>query len=437
LFRKYILIVLLFIAVGAGVFTLLVFEKTPVASEHITPGSDDAGRVKDLGNKIRNILNRSHEIETLTVTEADINSVLNFVSRSFPLFRGQAEVRQGVCDIAGSLKVPGKPLGEYMNIRLRLLSSCSGMEIESISLGRIRVPGKPVKMAVRVLLDVILGGGRGKILFEAVKKSEFTQGKGLFVLRDIGDIRKEHIKSRVKKIRDRIKPVGDPEDIRVYYEKLSDLSEIYRGTEKVSLARYLKTVFSLAKERSRENDPRLENRAAIMALAVFCGSPRFEHFTGKVKTGKYELKEPFTRNIVLEKRRDLSLHFVVSAGIEILSRSNFGITAGEFKELLDLLKGGSGFSFSDLAADRAGSRFAAEATGSVPGAEMVQEVLSGTYNESYFFPPAADLPEGITQRDFEAVYGGIDNEKYLELESVIDGRIDRVYFFMREKQTDN
>jgi hypothetical protein len=61
-----------------------------------------------------------------------------------------------------------------------------------------------------------------------------------------------------------------------------------------------------------------------------------------------------TRHIMLGGRQDLRLHFIVSLGIKVIADSGISFAAGEFKELLDALSGGSGFSFADLAADRAG-----------------------------------------------------------------------------------
>ena len=53
----------------------------------------------------------------------------------------------------------------------------------------------------------------------------------------------------------------------------------------------------------------------------------------------------------------------MSAGIKLIADSGISFAAGEFKELLDALSGGSGFSFADLAADRAGTHFAKMAVG--------------------------------------------------------------------------
>ena len=56
----------------------------------------------------------------------------------------------------------------------------------------------------------------------------------------------------------------------------------------------------------------------------------------------------------LSGRGDLSLHFLYSVILEQVGKENIGLSIGELKELLDSNEGGSGFSFADLAADKAG-----------------------------------------------------------------------------------
>ncbi|MFT5488570.1 MAG: hypothetical protein ACI9MU_003497, partial [Alphaproteobacteria bacterium] len=96
---------------------------------------------------------------------------------------------------------------------------------------------------------------------------------------------------------------------------------------------------------------------------------------------------------------------------------------GEAKEVQDATNKVSGFSFTDLAADRAGVRFAEVATGSVDGARRMQEFLSRPVSEKQFFPQIRDLPEGLTAAQFKAQYGERDSAKYKGMVAEIDRRI--------------
>ena len=127
--------------------------------------------------------------------------------------------------------------------------------------------------------------------------------------------------------------------------------------------------------------------------------------------------------VTLANRWDLMAHFVYSAGIAVATQQRIGIAAGEIKELLDS-GGRSGFSFADLAADRAGVRFVAAAMSSELAARQFQQSIVENPGEAAFFPDITGLQEGLSDAEFRQRYGDIQSERYrLEL-ARIDQRID-------------
>ncbi|MBN7827827.1 hypothetical protein J0A66_21590, partial [Bowmanella dokdonensis] len=87
------------------------------------------------------------------------------------------------------------------------------------------------------------------------------------------------------------------------------------------------------------------------------------------------------------------------------------VAIGEFKELMDRAKKGSGFSFVDLAADMTGIRFAELAT-DPQTAERLQQTLAGLDSELLFFPSIDGLPEGFDKQAFKHRYQQVDSEAY-------------------------
>jgi len=126
---------------------------------------------------------------------------------------------------------------------------------------------------------------------------------------------------------------------------------------------------------------------------------------------------------VLAGRRDLRLHFIISAGLELLSDRGITNAIGEFKELLDTRSRGSGFSFADLAADRAGVVFAETATRDKNSAVRLQQQLRNNVDEGLFFPSVADLQEGISRTEFAQQYNNTDSEAYRGTVAEIDERL--------------
>jgi hypothetical protein len=101
---------------------------------------------------------------------------------------------------------------------------------------------------------------------------------------------------------------------------------------------------------------------------------------------------------------------------------------GEAKEVTDT-DGPSGFSFTDLAADRAGVRFAEVATASDASARALQSALAAGAKETDFFPRVGDLPEGLSEEDFKTRYGDVDSPAYEAVVKKIDARIANITLY--------
>ena len=85
---------------------------------------------------------------------------------------------------------------------------------------------------------------------------------------------------------------------------------------------------------------------------------------------------------------------------------------GEEKELSDAQEGGSGFSFIDLAADKAGTRFGEIATASPESARQLQLAMTKIKDYTDFMPNPMDLPEKMNAADFKNRYGSINSKAY-------------------------
>jgi len=184
------------------------------------------------------------------------------------------------------------------------------------------------------------------------------------------------------------------------------------------------TVFSLARDRSAERDPVSENRAAIFAIGMLLGHPRVQEFLGPVLAGdESPALRCVLRGVTLRGRSDWTRHFCMSAAITLLSEQVLSDAAGLLKEELDSDMGGSGFSFADLLADRAGTTFAIQATRDKAAARAMQDRIVRGFEVEEFFPPAAGLPEGIADAELQLRYRGVEGREYKRLIEEIERRI--------------
>ena len=84
----------------------------------------------------------------------------------------------------------------------------------------------------------------------------------------------QRFSDRAKAVRDNLELLGDPTLVQLYYERLMEVGRAYQGQKGVSIAQFTQPVFRLAYERSAGLDVRDENRAAILALAMYLGDTR-------------------------------------------------------------------------------------------------------------------------------------------------------------------
>lgn len=123
--------------------------------------------------------------------------------------------------------------------------------------------------------------------------------------------------------------------------------------------------------------------------------------------------------LTLGGREDLAKHWTLSAALTATLGGQVARSMGAWKELADSARGGSGFSFVDLAADRSGERFAMAAVD--PSLASAVSTRLGAVTQAQLLP--AELlskPEGLDQAAFERDYSAIDSPEYKQAIRAID-----------------
>lgn len=189
-------------------------------------------------------------------------------------------------------------------------------------------------------------------------------------------------------------------------------------------AELLEIAFAYAEDNSHGTDPVLPNRAAILALGVILGEDRVARVGRReIDPGTGEERAALRRRVGLRGRTDLSQHFWVSAALTVLADERGSLAVGLGKEMKDSTPGGSGFSFVDMAANKAGIRFAVAATRDAASARATQMRIGRGSEIGDLFPEIDDLPEGISRDDFRTDYGGLGGPRTRRLFESIDDRI--------------
>jgi hypothetical protein len=403
----------------------MALEDSPCIPQDMQAGVEDALKVRRLVKRSLGRLLRNTDTAVVYASEEELNSLMLFISRGIKRISGRINVSPEGINAAVCLRLPRNPFGSYINMRIGIRPSKEGISITQASLGNVSIPGKVFLAFARLMLDLFMGDEGGSVLINSVQSLHINNNWAVIRFNAVPELktRLAKAKERWEFMRDTVSFHGDLDSIRVYYKKLIDLDRnIPAGS--VSLDKFLKPLFQFASERG--GDPAKENQAALLALSIFLGSQSIEGLIGPVVTGELKDYRIQHSQVVLGNRTDLRMHFLISAALKIISDSGITYALGEFKELADAGRGGSGFSFADLAADRTGVRFAEIAIDSSSRARSFQSVMSGALNEAVFFPDISELPEGLSKAAFEKYYGNVESREYRALVMAIDGCIDRL-----------
>ncbi|MFN3192824.1 MAG: hypothetical protein ACE361_20105 [Aureliella sp.] len=170
----------------------------------------------------------------------------------------------------------------------------------------------------------------------------------------------------------------------------------------------VREAFAYAHDNSHQRDARFANQAAILAIGVLVGDENVAEVARRaVPQEALPQLANFRKGITLQGRADLPRHFSVSAALAVLSDEERSLSVGVAKEMMDATPGGSGFSFVDLMADRAGILFAVGATRTSESAKEAQQRMTRDLSASDLCPTIEDLPEGLTQDEFREQFGGL------------------------------
>jgi hypothetical protein len=328
----------------------------------------------------------------------------------------------GTVRVSSSVPLPGGDARRFLNASVEARPAVAGgrlsLRLEALRVGRLDLP-RPVLAVLSPLFSAALRHDERLGPFLAATRGLDVQPSALSVTYGRVEAPPEYVADVLGK---GLTGEIDPEAVRAHVRHLvTDSRRMAPGERAASEA--LRSAFAFARERSEEGGAVLENKAGLLALGVLLGHPRLQTVVGPVvEPREWRTIGPALRRPRLRGRTDWTRHFFLSAALTALSVESVSDAAGLFKEELDA-DGGSGFSFADLLADRAGTCFALAATRDEAAARALQERLASGARLEEFFPPAAGLPEGLTDAELARDYGGMGGEGYRRLAASIESRL--------------
>ena len=351
------------------------------------------------------------QLRSLLLSERDLDLLVQHGARHWLAMDTQLQLQPGRLLAQASLPAPW---GRWLNVQLVLRQTAAVPEVERLQIGRLPLPAA---LALPVLRSLAARRGLQPEAWLAMRWVESVS-----IGPDAVAVMYRIDPDTVSRLRAALVAPQDQQRLRAYQERLTELTRDNAGQAR-SVATLLSPLFSLAAERTAQGgDAAAENRAALLTLTFYANHRPL----GMLVPAAYQWARPWPAVVQLRQRQDFALHFLISAVIAAEAGTPLADAVGLWKELADARSGGSGFSFNDLAADRAGTRFGELAVGDPT---RLQQRIAAGVSDADLLPQVSDLPEHLSEAEFVTRYGGVGGAAYNRMLATIESRLDSMPMF--------
>jgi hypothetical protein len=394
-----------------SVLLLLMIEAQPMVN---IPYPIDKTEIQAVKTMFRSVHNRPKTIKSLIFTEKSLNNIANYFLKRYLQTALKIGLTTNELEIKIALELPKNNWGKYFNIAFKLnIEPHKKISIDELTFGKIQIANELSQSVLAFLLQSDKGQNLYNVLEKTVKHIDITTNK-LVVKCDF----------KVFTYTDFIISLltEDQQSLWWYEQGLDRAIKAHDVKVRLSLKELLQPLFELAQARSSLQTAIAENKRVIMTVSRYVNSTKSEHEA--VSNTKFY-------PTFLYKRTDIAKHFMTSALITVIGTSSIAKLLGQEKEFRDA-KIGSGFSFIDLAGDRAGIYFGKILTKDAESARRLQQRMAVIKDYHAFMPDIRDLPEKITNDEFERRFGTVDSPEYVLILNEIDRRITQLPIYAKE-----
>lgn len=413
----FLLLVAIVGVIGGSVYLAAsVLDSEPMLAAMPVPDAADLGRMRELAQRAdpRNL--PAGALTQLSIPEHDLEQAFNYgLARYSREGRAHVDITDGMAHVQVSVRDPFD-LGAWLNVDAELTESKSPalLHLQQLRIGSIPVPSSLANSVfVRAWQEFSQRYPQYAGMADFIDHYTFGNDELQVAYRwqpalldELADRGRELLLSP-----------DYQERLRAHYSRLAALTRVPALPQRASLTTLLVPMMQFAHERG--GNAVEENRAALQVLAMYVMRVDGHKLLGLAGD------PPVPIELRLSNRRDLAQHFLGSAGIAVTTDTALTQSIGELKEIEDTGAGGSGFSFTDLAVDRAGARVGELAVSSQANAEHVQQLLSGaTLQEAEFMPDLVGLPEFMSAAEFNERFTEVGSAEYNAVAEEIERRVD-------------
>lgn len=403
--------VLIVVLLGTAVAVYLAVERQPLVDTQINFTPEHIARAKLLLERNDPRRLRQGEVRTIVVSQGDLDLATNYAASRLGRGAASAVLQDGSATVRLTVMLPSNPLGNYLNLTVVLVEAQDIPRLDELRLGRLPIPSQLAEWALRQGVAHTPGGADYVSALQQVLKRVVLRKNQLTVVYQWDD----QLPDRLRSV---LLPAETVARTKAYQTRLAELTRP-SAAGRMSLSSLLRPLMELARQRSAESGKAVEeNQAAILVLTLYVNGRDLATLVPAARSWPI----PAPGRVALGGRDDFAQHFTISAAVSATSGSPLAEAVGLYKEVEDS-RGGSGFSFNDIAADLAGTRFGKLATTSEAGALALQGRFAQAIRDADLLPKVSDLPEFMSESEFKRRYGGIGSPAYNAMMGDIDQRL--------------
>lgn len=395
-------LLLLALAAAGLLFCLLDARPQVERPASISPESIAQARWLLLTNDPRRL--RPGETRRIALPAALLDEGVNYAASRFLRGRGALALQAGAAGNTAEIRL-ALPLGPaYLNLNARLAEGAGPPRLAGARLGAFELPAPLAGRALETALRLTGHDREWALLKAAVRDLRIQPERHRLVVQYAWE------PGLLDHARAAAVDIDTLARLRSAHEMLAGLLDHHAPNRRLGLPAVLGPLLDVGGADQVEN-----RRAAILVLAAYLAD---KNLTAAIpEAADWPRLRPL--QLMLRGRHDSAQHFVVSAALAAWAGEPLADAVGLYKELADARQG-SGFSFADLAADRAGTRFG-ELLAHPPGGR--DPLPPGDLADDMLAPPLADLPENMHEDEFLRRFGGRDTPAYRRMTEEIERRV--------------
>lgn len=347
----------------------------------------------------------------------DLEALLNFAARRGIPGAASLDLRQGGADVRYTATLPrllaDLGVGRFVNVDASLGANGSQIDIEQVRIGRIPLPGALFETLLAQYIRHTDLAPEVALLKKTISKIAITPA----------DVTLTYVwqPELLDSARNLALSPADQQRLAAAQRLFVDtLGHTAPGSRKVALADVLGPLLQQAGQQPGAD--RAQAYRDVLLVAAL-------HLSGRniaaliPDAARWPKPRPVT--LTLRERGDLAQHFVISAAIAAQAGAPLAKAVGLDKEIDDSQRG-SGFSFIDLAADRAGTRLGQLAARSP---ERLAAAVAAGLTDAALLPSINGLPEHMMADEFSRRFGSPEAPAYRQMSDEIDRRIAALALF--------